>query len=993
MPFIRDPRYTGAIVGPMRPLPELAPEPEESALDVLAAASRQATIVGAAYQRITTPDPDDVDWIPDNFDALDHVAGYEDWAESFIDARTPGEVAGIKRRIDEELRDRATLARAGLGGPVAEIGMNLLDPTFLVAIAVPELALAKVGRIGRATQAAFEGAAVASAYEIGQQSLQETRTAAESGFTIAGGALLSGILGSLVRRVPRAELEPVREAIRSEIGAATVRPVTTLERESLAAGGRQYAQAVGKVPLAETDLQRILRSESIEARTTLQELAEVVPVLEKNVAGDATPTSVESLLFRHEGRVADFIVELKRQWKAYRGRELQPGEQRLARDEFESAVAYEARRSDRDVVPEIGRAASYLRQRVFDPLKTQAQKLGLLPPDSEIDLFAESYFMRMYSRDAIRARRPEWDDLLTAHFQRKGIERAEARSLTEEITRRILGTDRGLANFNIRAPVKDAGPLFERVLDIPDELIESFLVSDPARVASAYVREMAPQIEITKRFGDKDMTDAFQRIRDEYGILRTRAAGDFGKKDHTARLDALQREEREVVDALLRVRDRLYARAGTVNVDASQGYRVAVDMLRGWRNLVAAARLGTAAITGGTQDLFRIVAQFGFMPTIGKLTRLLGSRQFRQLSKANARRLGVAAEVALARRVQIAADGAITEGWTQLLAESTYRLSGLNHVTDLWRTLAATLIEDRILAAATAVASKHSLSAGLRTQLASLGLDGDMLRRIDVQARQHGENLEGIRTSRSMFWIDGDAGNAFDAAIIKASRTLVMQPGAADRVWWADSELGRTLGQIKSFALAAPTRLAVTPFQLLGQRRYAEAARFVGTMMVGGYLAHALRQLAAGKEPVSDPVAAIGEAFAESGLGGILPDLVSPFARRFGVLGESARYADRNVTSAFGGPAVGSFVDLYDVLYNRTANGLSARDLQAIRRLLPLQNLWWLRRAINAVEGETAEAMGLAGATPQTFGERAVETKPLPGAAERGGTGTGQLVQ
>ncbi|MEX0734560.1 MAG: hypothetical protein WD944_06510 [Steroidobacteraceae bacterium] len=993
MPVIPDPRYRGGLIGGTLQLPPDAPEElDPSLLDTLAAASRQSTLVGAAYERVTNPDPDDVDPIPEGFDALDHITGYEDFADSFIGAETPGEVTGIKRRIDGERQDRDTLRRAGLGGPVAEIGLNLLDPTFLVAIAVPELAIAKAGRIGRVAQTAFEGATVASAYEGGQQLLQETRTGTESAFTIGGGALLGGILGSLSRRVPQAELAPIREAIRSEVGAAAVRPATTLERESLAAGGRQYAKVVGKVPLTETDLQLVMRSESIAARETLQELAEVVPVLEKNVAGDATPTSVESLLFRHEGRVADFVVELKRAWRTYRSRELPPGEQRLPRDEFDRAVAYAARRGDRDMLPEVEQAASFLRTRVFDPLKTQAQKLKLLPPDAEIDLFAQSYFMRQYSRHAIRARRPEWDALLTEHFQAKGIERAEARSLAEEITRRILGTDRGLANFNIRTPVKDAGPLFERVLDIRDELIEPFLVSDPVRVASAYVREMAPQIEITKRFGDKDMSDAFQRVRDEYGILRTRAASEFGK-DPTARLNALQIEERDVVDALFRVRDRLYGRAGMLGPDTSQGQRVAVDILRGWRNLVAAAKLGTAAITGGSQDLTRIVAQFGFLPTMSRLAKLATSKEFRQLSKANARRLGVAAEVALARRVQIAADGAITEGWTQLLAETTYKLSGLNHVTDLWRTLSATLIEDKILAAATAVASKHSLAAGLRTQLASLGLDADMLRRVATQARQHGENLEGIRVSRSMFWTDSRAADAYDAAIVKSARTTVMQPGAADRVWWADSEIGRTLGQIKSFALAAPMRLAITPMQLIGQRRFAEAARFTGTMMVGGYLAHALRQLAAGREPVTDPVGAAGEAFAESGMAGILPDIVSPFARRFGILGESARYADRNVTSAFGGPAVGSFVDLYDVVYNRTSKGLSAADLQAVRRLLPLQNLWWMRRAINATVGETAEALELKGATPLSFGARVVETKPLAGTVERGGTGTGQLVQ
>jgi hypothetical protein len=120
---------------------------------------------------------------------------------------------------------------------------------------------------------------------------------------------------------------------------------------------------------------------------------------------------------------------------------------------------------------------------------------------------------------------------------------------------------------------------------------------------------------------------------------------------------------------------------------------------------------------------------------------------------------------------------------------------------------------------------------------------------------------------------------------------------------------------------------------------------------------------------------------------------ISPVGRRLGLWGESARYSDRNVVGAFGGPALGTLADTYDFAFNRTANGMNARDLQLLRRLLPYQNVWWMRRAINALEGETAEALGLPGADSATFVERFTETKPLLPTAQRGGTGTGQLAQ
>src|SRR5690606_30304259 len=112
MPIIDDPRYTGdAVIGRVRQ--ELMPQPEREApkpdvLSVLAAASRQATLAGAAYARFSTPDPDMRD-VPPDFDPLDHVQGFERFADRFIDARTPAEVEGIKQRIRDELADRDVL--------------------------------------------------------------------------------------------------------------------------------------------------------------------------------------------------------------------------------------------------------------------------------------------------------------------------------------------------------------------------------------------------------------------------------------------------------------------------------------------------------------------------------------------------------------------------------------------------------------------------------------------------------------------------------------------------------------------------------------------------------------------------------------------------------------------------------------------------------------------------------------------------------------------
>lgn len=1003
MPLVQDPRYQQtAIAGQVNSglFARVAEEQEPpSTLDVLASAARQSTLAGAAFARVTTPDPDMPD-APAGWDPLDHVQGFESYAHDLADAQTPSDLEGRKQRIREQEQDRQVLARSGIGGIGASLGFALVDPSFYVAAAVPEVTAGRSILLAKTLTAAARGAAGAGAYEAGLQQLQESRTATESLLNIGGGALLSGVLGNLLHRIPAKESAAIREAInaeltRSEAGAAAVARPTTLEAESIARGAKGVSEAMSKTPLIGTDLDKIMASESIPARVALQDLADVPQVLAKNERGIATPNSVEAAVGRHEARVADFMDLSREQWKLYRDRV--PSAERFSREDFYASIASASRRGDSIGIKEVDEAAKFLRSRVFDPLKQEAERLKLFASQAEGEAVrvttAESYFRRMFDREAIRSNLPEWHRILEQHFMRgANADVNEVAAAVEDVTRKILHADVGQANFATQVTVPSAGPLKSRTLDIPDEAIEKFLVNDPQKVASAYVRELAPQVEIAKRFGDVDMKGQIQAITDDYNIKKARVREGTGSDEYKAkRLEKLTAQEKETLESLIRVRDRILGRAGRLSPDTTEGGRRAVRASRGWRNIVASARLGGTALTGGVMDTAKIAATYGFMPTMKKLTQLVRSPEFRALSKAQARRVGSAVEAALARRVQVAYDGAITEGWTQKLANGVYKYTGLNHVTDFNRTLSATLLEDAVLKAAQRVTEGKALPKFQRTRLASLGIGDEQLRGIAEQVARHGGEADGIRVSGSADWDDKALADIYDAAILKESKVTVQQPGAADRVWWMDSETGKLIGQLKTFSLSAPTRLLAGGLQAAGSGNYARAARFFGYMMIGGYLTHALRQAVAGKTPVTDPKTAAFEAFTESGIGGVMPDLLSPIGRRVGLFGESVRFSDRNALSAYGGPALGFGNDLYDLAFNRTQGGLSASDLHMLRRMLPWNNVWWLRREINALEGEVAELLDLKGADAASVGERVARTDVMPGASQRGGTGTGVM--
>lgn len=998
MPIVADPRYVGANIGTATRdlfLQPRAPDEGPPALDVLAAGARQSTLTGALYERVTNADPD-ID-TPVGYNPLDDITGFEDKAHEFVNADSKSDVEGIKSRIRSRQQDLDVLQRAGLGGTATEFLMNITDPSFLVSAAVPEIAGAKLLQMRSLMVGALEGATGAAAYEGGMQALQEDRTALESMLNIGGGALIGGTLGKLQSRMPARELNAVRGAtdetltdpIRSEVGAASSQGATTLEQEAPAAGTKQLLKASGKVPLTKTDMQVVFDSKSLAAQQLLEDIAEIPILKQKNVEGIATRAdSVESRVIQSDAHVANLQDELNSAFVAYRGRggALKP-------DEFATEVSKALRRSDKSPIPEVEPVVARMRD-LFDKPAERARKVGILEdaaPGEAVPkpLGAESYFRRMYDREAIRKTRAVWDSTLIKWFMKDGAAREEATAAAEDVTAQILGADVGQSNFNIKVSVPKAGPLQARTLSVPDEAIEQFLINDPVKVARSYLRDMIPQIEFAERFGERDMKSALEGVAHEYQVLREKLRGKAADDPKLSeKLSDLQGEEKRTIDALIRVRDRILNRA--TKSPQSEGGRAIVKAVRHWRNLVASAKLGGTAIVSVPQDLARVASQYGFAPTMSKMTKLIASPEFRALHKTQARRVGAAVEVAMSRRVQDAFDGAYTEGWSQTLAQSVYKYTGLNHWTDFARTLTGTLLEDRVLKSAAKMAEGKSVDKFTLTRLAQLGLGEDELLSIAKQAKKHGAEVDGTRTSGSAHWDDGNLAQIYDAAILKESRQSVLQPGAANRVWWMDSEIGKTIGQLKTFSLASGNSYSGAIAASLGQKQYLHAAKFIGFMMIGGYLAHTFRQAAAGFAPETDPVAAAREAVSESGLIGVLPDILSPAARLLArglvhadmldpakaeTFGQSMKYSDRSPASALGGPSVGAAFDAWDVLFNRLDNGLSAKDLHAIRRLLPFQNVWFLRRMINALEGETADALNLEGATGDSAIDRLAQTE------------------
>lgn len=247
-------------------------------------------------------------------------------------------------------------------------------------------------------------------------------------------------------------------------------------------------------------------------------------------------------------------------------------------------------------------------------------------------------------------------------------------------------------------------------------------------------------------------------------------------------------------------------------------------------------------------------------------------------------------------------------------------------------------------------------------RLASAGIDPEMAKRIAHQFAEHGEDADGVLLAQGEKWTDRGALEAFRAAVVRDVDRIIVTPGQ-DKPLWMSTELGKTIGQFKSFAVSSMQRTTLAGLQ---QR---DAATLNGLLLsLGlGAVTYALKQILAEKPLSEKPSVWAVEAFDWSGLSGWLMDannLVEKASRgRVGLSHfteeEVTRYASRNVAGALLGPSLGATQDIFQVSGSVFAGDMTKGDLHRLRQFVPLSNLFYVRQLLNQVEDATGDALGL----------------------------------
>ena len=997
------------------------PPPDPSLMQTFGAAFRTQNTIGSAIASRGAPDPTVVD---EGFNPIDYVKDdqkYAPYVEQFSGITNKKSAEAKKLQIDRELQDGRTLAAAGWTGTIAQMAAGVVDlPTLLPLGAV----VGEGKALATGVKAAVGGGIDAAVSEAALQATQATRTGQESAINIGGSIVLGGALGTLAGRYLNSTSsralsskiegqEAAFNAFDSEFanfGRGTSAGAAARDTGPLVLKDEAF---ISKLPIVnrQDPLIRLQLGELDAGREAVRRLAESPLEYADNAAGVATELggAVETRMKMWHAPLASALREIDTTFARYYHGTPEPSSfqrflapalsefdrvrgstERLSYKQFKEEVGKAAYSGEQHPIAQVAEAAKIYRK-LDDAMKQAAIEARLFPEDVTVKGDV-SHLFRMYNKDKIIARRGEFTQILNDYFITKRNEalKATESALTKkapesskidakaaaaaqksaEFSRMSDAEVKGLVNDTIDTILGNAdsripydivsgprGPLKERLLNIESRKIQDFLNTDIEEVLRSQVRTMSADVEIAKKFGSVDLSEEIRKINDEANAKIAAETTDKGR----ARLD---KSRKDAIRDLNGIRDRLrgqYALPSNPDSLVLRAGRVARGLnylrLLGGMTLSAIPDMGKVVMEHGMTSTFRD----GFIPLVKNF------KAFR-LAAQEVKDAGTALDMVLDNRAMAMADITDDFGRHSAFERGLTSLQTRFGVVSLMAPWNATLKQfsglvtmTNILRASERVAAGKGTERDIR-RLASSGIDEDLAQRIAKQYATHGDNQDGILLSKAADWSDNGAREAFRTAVVREVDRTIVTPGQ-DKPLWMSTELGKAVGQFKSFGISSMQKTMLAGVQ---QR---DAATLNGVMLTMGLgaITYWAKQTAAGRETSDNPSQWVVEAFDKSGLSGWLMDAnnIAEKATR-GRVGFSAitgkqvsRYASRNTTGAFLGPTADAVSDIFQVSGSIFAGDTTKSDLHKVRQLVPMNNLFYLRSLFDKVEAATGSALDL----------------------------------
>lgn len=605
------------------------------------------------------------------------------------------------------------------------------------------------------------------------------------------------------------------------------------------------------------------------------------------------------------------------------------------------------------------------------PKKAKVQS-NLIHPDITPEQRA-SYLTRIYKTDEITKRRPEFEGIVTRWLKDSFSEEdladsgTTAENLAEDIAGTILGHDLGRLPSQIS--VGKRGPLKSRVFNIPDSLIEDFVDNNIMSVASTYIRTMVADINTAQMFGEVDPTNLInRRIQEEADV----EMGKLPDADTKGR-EKIQKEADRAKSDATALANLVRGVSATPKDPRYDGLR---DFGKSFRTFNFVRLLGGATVTA-FPDIARPVLVRGALP----LARLITSQAFDgfkglKMAVRDTKRMGTAGDLVNAGRARNTFDlgesyarGSAMKDAVDTIGSKFGTIIGMNHWNTWQKGVTSMSVTSSIADAAGQLARGQALSTSTKAKLARAGLNERDLRAIEAERQHFVEHRGGVTLLNTPAWENTELARRVEQAVVKDVDNAIITPGRADAPIWTNEDWGKTLFQFKRFAWASNQRMLIAGLQMgLGARDLNVLSSFA-TLFALGVVSRTIKDLAAnGEVKERTPEQWAVEAVAASGLISIPFEMdtaldkgtFGTFSAQRAITGdETSRAAERNAIGQIAGPGFGLVEDVIGAVGNTFRGDFTQSDVHRIRKILPYQNVIYLRGLLDQIEEFIGNQAGL----------------------------------
>lgn len=880
----------------------------------------------------------------EGYNPIDDLEGYEKYSPAFMDSRSPETTKILKNRIDRQNRNQEIINNGDWVSTASIVAASVGDPFNAALMLMPGAALITKGKpLISVMKSASLGLAATGLSEVALHQTQEARTLEESAVNMAATVLFDGILGGIAGVMTKSESDVLISQIEDQI-----RPLHASAAQTTVASGAELKEVtpffkftglgyLGNTMAKITPSGRLFQSKNEGVRATAQALLET----SAEVAGDELPTAVETLVKLDRAHAEEKVLNV---------RQLQR-DSGLNNETFSIELDNALRNGDIHTNKAVEQSAKLLRQEV-DKHFNKAAGLKIKGTFNEetgevlTTNTSQSYWTRRHDLAKIR-KNPE---AYRAAWKKGLIDAAvsEGRAIPEDIDEIVSDIYFKISKMNdgdIQGVAINPTVTKSRA-NVKDEFLDEFLVKDWESLFDSYINSMSSRVRLAERFGadegDFMMKGHIETIRDRYQAAH-RQAENAGKTKQAGEIKKAMESDIHDIEAM---RDTLlgnYRGMGDVHPEN----RGVITALRTARSLNVASMLNSVLISS-LPDLARVITAHGAKNYSKALARSISSIGLEKLPKDQLGKMASAADRASSMRLQQIADiddgmplSKVEQG-ARYVSDKALTFSGLKHLNALNKTMVGIMSGDKI--------ASTVMKGGGSKLLKRLGVNSDeVAEQIKKYARKEEDGMYTLNVDR---WDNHAAAESIEAAIIKEADKIVLTPGIGDKPLLMHGEVAKTIFQFKNFILAATNRLLIPLMQEQGARKWVE----IYSLMSMGAMSYYAGAFFAGREPSDDPAVILKESIDRAGLAGYAMEMVNISLKLAGdPFAGNTRYRSRDKLGAVLGPTAGTFSQIMKV----TDTGANADTrLHAMRRLMPLQNHFLLRRGIDEIEGEVAKALG-----------------------------------